>query len=533
MNELLWISPALLAGVVALRLGLPPMVGYLLCGFLLNTTGAYDHERLSSIGDLGVTLLLFTVGVKLDLRSLFRPAIWAGTTLHSLAIIVSVTALVTLIASTGLSLFSGIGLAQAVLIAFAMSFSSTVFAVKTLEDKGDYQSGYGKVAISVLVMQDIFAVIFLAGSKGAWPSIWALTLLALIPGRLVLVKLLEQAAKSRELLLIYGIALAYGSYFLFEEVQVKGDLGALLVGSLLASHPLGGKLSDRLTGLKDLLLVGFFLSIGLSGNTTVGSLVLALFFACLVVFKGGLFFFLFTRFKMRARTAALSSLLLSNYSEFGLIVGAVAVAKEWLSEEWLVTLALSLTISIVAGSPLLARAEQLFGKYRTVLRRYESDSLQCEERHPDFGPSQILVVGMGRLGSSVFEQLESQGYQPLGLDNDPQVVLRHQSAGRAVVQADATDTELWESTVTTSVEIAIVTFKRQNENLCIVSRAKAQNKNLELFAVAEHPDEVASLKAAGARSAWNLFSEAGVGLVAEVLNLRGELEPTKASPQAG
>ncbi len=73
MNDLLWISPALLAGIAAARLGLPPMVGYLLCGFALNLTGIYDHHRLTMIGNLGVTLLLFTVGLKLDLRSLFRP----------------------------------------------------------------------------------------------------------------------------------------------------------------------------------------------------------------------------------------------------------------------------------------------------------------------------------------------------------------------------------------------------------------------------------------------------------------------------
>jgi predicted Kef-type K+ transport protein len=82
MDDLLWIAPALIAGIAAARIGLPPMVGFLLCGFVLNLSGEYDHDRLTTIGNLGVTLLLFTIGLKLDLRSLLRPVIWAGTTLH-------------------------------------------------------------------------------------------------------------------------------------------------------------------------------------------------------------------------------------------------------------------------------------------------------------------------------------------------------------------------------------------------------------------------------------------------------------------
>ena len=87
MDDLLWIAPALIAGIAAARIGLPPMVGYLLCGFVLNLSGEYDHDRLTTIGNLGVTLLLFTIGLKLDLRSLLRPVIWAGTTVHTAVVI--------------------------------------------------------------------------------------------------------------------------------------------------------------------------------------------------------------------------------------------------------------------------------------------------------------------------------------------------------------------------------------------------------------------------------------------------------------
>ena len=84
-----------ISGIAAARFGLPPMVGYLLCGFVLNFSGVVDHDRLTVIGDLGVTLLLFTIGLKLDLRSLLRPVIWAGTTVHT-TIVVAVLALAVL-----------------------------------------------------------------------------------------------------------------------------------------------------------------------------------------------------------------------------------------------------------------------------------------------------------------------------------------------------------------------------------------------------------------------------------------------------
>jgi predicted Kef-type K+ transport protein len=110
-----------------------------------------------------------------------------------------------------------------------------VFAVKTLEDKGEYQSRCGQVAIGVLIMQDIFAVVFLAASTGKLPSAWALGLLLLIPMRYVLMHLLNRAGHSGELQVLYGLALALGGYALFDAVDVKGDLGALIIGAMLAS----------------------------------------------------------------------------------------------------------------------------------------------------------------------------------------------------------------------------------------------------------------------------------------------------------
>lgn len=520
MNDLFWISPALIAGLAASRLGLPPMVGYLLCGFALNLTGIYDHDRLTMIGNLGVTLLLFTVGLKLEPRYLLRPTVWAVTTMHSALVVTVLGLLLYLLSFAGLQAFMGLTLQKSALVAFALSFSSTVFAVKTLEDKGDYLSSYGQTAIGVLIMQDIFAVGFLAASTGMLPSVWALTLLILIPGRYLLKRLLDQAGHSGELQILYGLAMAYGSYALFSAVDVKGDLGALIAGILVASHPLAPQVSERLLGFKDLLLVGFFLSIGMSGEVTLTSALLSLFLALLVVCKTALFFILFTKFRMRARTAVLSSLTLANYSEFGLIVGAVSVSNGWLSEQWLVIIALALTLTVVLTAPLNARGNRFYERGRSLFEKYESKSPLSEDRPPDFAAAEIVVIGMGRLGTAVYDQLRALGHQAIGLESDPEVVLRHQSEGRNVVRGDANDKELWESTTNSKLKTGIVAFPRQQRNLCVVSRVRECNPNIDLFAVAVHQEEVSDLKRAGAKGAWNLYSEAGRNLARGVVSRR-------------
>jgi len=518
MDDLLWIGPALIAGIVAARFGLPPMVGYLLCGFVLNLSGAYDADRLTMIGNLGVTLLLFTIGLKLDLRTLLRPTIWAGTTLHTAIVIAVFGTLLYWMSLTGIQAFAGIDIGTAMLIGFALSFSSTVFAVKTLEDKGEYQSRYGQIAIGVLIMQDIFAVVFLAASTGKLPSIWALGLLALIPLRYVLMHLLHRARHSGELQILYGIALAFGGYALFDAVDVKGDLGALIIGAMLASHPLAGDVSKRLLGFKDLLLVGFFLSIGMSGDLTVSAILIALLLTLLVIFKVFLFFGLFTRFKMRARTATLSSLTLANYSEFGLIVGAIAVSNAWLSEDWLVTIALALTMTIIIAAPINMRAIRLYERLRPTARKFETRLLLPEDEPVNVGDARIAVIGMGHLGTGVYDRLAPDyGEILIGIDGDPDVIATHKASGRNVVLADVTDEEFWERTPATSLEVGILALGDHQENLAVANRVIERDRDNKIFAVASHEDEVVELIDAGAEAAWNMYSEAGAGLASEVI----------------
>jgi glutathione-regulated potassium-efflux system ancillary protein KefC len=118
---------------------------------------------------------------------------------------------------------------KALILAFALSFSSTVFAVKVLEEKGEMGSLYGTIAIGILIVQDLAAVLFLAFSLGKVPMLWSLLLFALIPLRGVIGRILDRAGHG-ELLLLFGITFALGGAQLFEALHIKGDLGALLLG---------------------------------------------------------------------------------------------------------------------------------------------------------------------------------------------------------------------------------------------------------------------------------------------------------------
>ena len=522
MDDLFWIGPALVSGLLAVRFGLPPLVGYLIAGFVLNALGFDDHVKLAAIGELGVTLLLFTIGLKLDVRSLLRPVIWAGTTLHMLAVITVFGTGLYWLSLTGLAIFADVDFRIALLIGFALSFSSTVFAVKVLEEKGEYSSKYGQLAIGVLIMQDIFAVLFLAVSAGKIPSPWAFALFALIPLRGVLLTLLNRTGHG-ELQILLGLALAFGGWALFDLVDVKGDLGALIMGALLAAHPAATEMSKKLLGFKDLLLVGFFLSIGMSGTISISALLVALGLAVLVVLKVILYFGLFTRFRLRAHTSLFASLTLANYSEFGLIVGAIAVANGWLSGDWLVIIALALTMTFIAAAPLNARSRELHEKIKAHITPFETAILLPEDAPIDSGDARIAIIGMGRVGTGAYDTLNKQyGDWLIGIDIDPDTVSRHTAAGRNVIHADATDDEFWARTGKGKVSVAMLALPALEQNLGVTRGIRSRHSVGHIFAVVQYPEDAAILKAAGVETTWSFYAEAGIGYAEEVIAYCGD-----------
>ncbi len=512
--EPIWILIAFLVGLAVRQVGLPPLVGFLCAGFVLSAMGVEETETLVYLADLGIYLLLFSIGLKLDLRGLAKPAVWGVASIHMLVFTVGVGLCVFGLTFTGLGLFASLDLWTSMLVAFALSFSSTVFAVKVLEGRAEMDSRHGQEAIGVLITQDLFAILFLTASMGKLPSPWALLLIGLPLLRLPLKMVFERVGHG-ELLVLYGLLLVLGSVYVFELVQMKPDLGALVAGLILGSHPKSGELSKALLSLKDLFLVAFFLSIGLQGVPTLEQVGIATALLGLLPLKAAMFFWLMTRFRLRARTATLSTLPLSNYSEFGLIVGAVGVASGWIEPAWLLVAAIAMSISFVFTAPLNAAAHGLFAKYMQPLQRFETDKRLPDDQHINFGqPVDAVVIAMGRIGAAAYDEVRQRfGDGVVGLDQDPETVRRHVDQGRQVICGDASDPDFYARfDAASSCRLVIIALQSTPETITIASLLRSQGFTGHIVAMAEFEDQVEQLQEAGVDSAHYLHDEMGIGL---------------------
>ncbi len=533
INHVLPLAVAFLLGMVARVVGLPPLIGFLVAGFVLGGLGMQNTEMLQSIADLGVTLLLFTIGLKLHVKDLIAPVVWLTASVHMLVITVLAMILIKGLAILGLGMISDLSVPSALLIGFALSFSSTVFAVKVFEARGEMGAVHGRVAIGLLIVQDIFAVVFIAASSAKIPSVWALLLFGLIPLRPLLLRVLEKVGHG-ELLVLMGWILPLGGAALFESVGVKADLGALVLGVVLAGHPKTNELAKSLLSFKDLFLIGFFLSIGLSANLSWATLGAATLLVALILpIKTALYFLLMTRQRMRARSATLASLGLSNFSEFGLIVGALGVSHGWLGKEWLAILAVGLSISFLFASPLNAMSKQLYARLRHPLHRFQTRTRLPGDEMIRAGKAQVIVFGMGRVGTGAYDHLHRQwGDVVLGIDINEDYVERHRKAGRHVAHGDATDADFWARAERTGqVKLALLAFSDHASNLAVARLLKEQGHELQLASVAHYPDHEQALRDAGVHAVFNFYASAGESFAEHVAETFGDLI-TEETPEA-
>ncbi|SMF55942.1 transporter, CPA2 family [Alteromonadaceae bacterium Bs31] len=517
-----WIAIAFLCGLALRVVGLPPLVGFLAAGFLLNALGAQFGEFLHAMADLGITLLLFTLGLKLKLRSFARPEVWGVATLHMSAITLMVAALLMLLSYSSLPLISGMDIETALLIGFAMSFSSTVFAVKILDELGATSSRHGRVAIGVLVVQDIVAVVFIAASMGKIPDVWALGLITLIPLRFLIYKVLDRVGHG-ELLILFGITLALVGADVFELVGIKADVGALVFGMLLAEHSKANELSRALLGLKELFLVGFFLSVGMTTLPGWNEVLVALLFIVFLPLKVGMYFGLFNLFQLKAITSWRTSLNLANYSEFGLIVGAIAASAGWLTNEWLAVFAVVMSVSFILSAPLVNIRDSLYQQWRPWLKRFERIELHPGPASPGFAGVKVVVAGMGRMGTAAYTAMETDyPGQLLGVEIEREEATRQRDTGRAVVRGDVTNPDFWAPELLHGLEWVLLTLPTQKANMEAALRLKELGYTRSIAATTKFPDEEDALKAIGVDHTFNIYTEAGLGFANELQTFVGK-----------
>lgn len=517
LGDVSWISAAFLLGFLARQINLPPLVGFLATGFLLNYLGITSGQTLQKLADLGITLLLFTVGLKLNLKSLIKPQVWGVTGLHTALTVAFLSAIIFSFASAGISIFADLNFQSSMLLAFAFSFSSTVFVAQSLEEKDEMKSLRGNIAIGILVMQDILAVVFLASSAGKYPSYWALLLLLLIPLRPLFHQILKKTGHG-ELLILYGLVLALGGAELFELAGIKGDLGALIMGVLISSHPKSNEMSKSMLGFKDLFLVGFFLSIGMSGHFSPQVFIIGLLLVPLVFIKSALFFALMTRFKLRARTSLLTTLSLSNFSEFGLIVAVMGVSSGWLDSQWLIVIAIALSTSFIIAAPLNNADDKIYSQFKKIWIRFQREERIDGDRILDTVDASIAIFGMGRVGTGAYRKMrEHHGQKVIGIDFNAERVKRHQAMGHNVLLGDPSDADFWEKIAEEHcIELVMLALPHIHANLSALKQLQNITFTGNIAATARFPDEVKLLRQAGATAVFNIYTEAGAGFAEHV-----------------
>jgi predicted Kef-type K+ transport protein len=520
-------------GLLAHYKGLPPLVGFLVGGFAINfvvTERGIIHEVIQVMADVGVMLLLFTIGLKLKVKSLLKPVIWGTTLIHMIFMVALFSACIFALGFFGLQYFANVDLESALMIGFALSFSSTVYVVKSLENSGEMSSIHGKTAIGILVIQDIIAVVFIAISSGKVPSLWVLILpLWLWVLQKLLSRLLDIVGHG-EMIYVFGFFTTFiAGAFSFYLFGLKPDLGALIMGMLLVNHSKVGELYDKIIEYKDFFLIAFFINVGLIGLPTVQTISMAFILLPLVILKGVFFSSLFTWFKLPKRSIYLASLSLSNFSEFGLIVGIVGFNLGLLSADWIVVMALLMSFSFLFASPIQKYSRKILKTMepfilRTGEFRFIKRDLDAEQVPLKIAEAQFVVVGMGSIGRPVYDQLQQKfPGKVIGFDFDGDKIIELDKLGFRVYGTDITYGEIWKYIEIESIEAIYLTISDFKVNLSVLDPIRSIEKgNFKVYALTQYSDQADSYLKNGVDFVFNYKERLGADFVANTLVFQGE-----------
>lgn len=524
ITDVLWVVIAFLAGALARAGRLPPLVGYLAAGMGLSLLGVEESAVVDRIGEIGVALLLFLVGLDLRWKSMKRPEVVGAGSTHILLFAAIGTA-------GGLAL--GLPWYGAVSIAISLCTSSLVLAAQALDANGDRRSLHGRVVIGIILIQHVAATAAVAGAGAATPSLWALALLGLPLLQPLLHRILNRVARG-ELFLLFGLALAAAGSILFAGVNLGPELGALAAGALLAGHDRTEELRETLTPVKNALIPAFFLSVGLVGLPDVEGLAVVAVLLLGLSVKAALFFGTLVGFRMKPRAAWMTTLPLTTYSGLTLIVGSAAVSAGALPESALTVLALATAGSYLLNAPIARRASDLWEWVRPLLEGLGGSGAQnagaSTQRLDD---TRYLVVGMGRTGTAAYDYLDDFLRCPVGLDDDPERVDLHEREGRRVLLGDPRDSAFWSNIDADGLDVVLLTTNELSIQLDSIRALRSAGYTGAINALTAHPEHRDVLHDAGANTVYLSVVRAGRALAAHGLRNQSDGVPSTVTLDVG
>lgn len=456
---LIFLFAAILGGIGQF-LKQPLIVMFIFLGILLGPSFldiVQSKENIHLLAEIGIAILLFIVGLKLDLR------------------LIQSTGKIALLTGLGQVLFTslfgyliglalGFGNLESFYIAVALTFSSTIIIVKLLSDKKEIDSLHGQIAIGFLIVQDLVVILVMIvlatiGREGDGSVIeeigktllYSLIFVAftVLMMRYLIPRVSHFLAKSAELLTLFAIAWAVSLAGIGELIGFSGEVGAFLAGVTLASSPFKDLVSGRLTSLRDFLLLFFFVNLGSELDfSLIGEQVPSAFIFSFFVLIGNPIIVLIIMGIMgyKKRTGFLAGLTVAQISEFSLIFAGLGLSVGHINEEILGLITLVGLITIALSTYLILYSHQIYQVISPALSIFERKKLNSNENQKASKQKEFhtVIIGLGRIGSEITRRIEDQKEKCtyFGVDFDPNVVKSYRERGKEVIYADIEDPEL-------------------------------------------------------------------------------------------
>ncbi|ANW02212.1 cation:proton antiporter family protein [Bradyrhizobium icense] len=461
-HEIAWLLLGAAAiGLLGAALRQPVIVSFIAVGIAAAAffdSSAETASQVRFLGELGVALLLFLVGLKLDWR-LVR-------TLGPVALATGLGQVVfTAGAGFPIGLALGLDWLTSLYVAVALTFSSTIIIVKLLSDKRELETLHGRIALGFLIVQDIVVVLAMvvlstigigsAQVESGPAKLFTIgaSLLGVMAALILFVRyladpLMARLARTPELLVIAAIGWAATAAAIGDMIGLGKELGGLAAGVSIGSTPYRDLVSARLTALRDFLLLFFFLSIGttLDLSTLGQDVTRAIVFSLFVLIGNPLIVLLIMAWMgYRARTGFLAGLTVAQISEFSLVFMAMGLSLGHVDQSAVGLVTLVGLVTIALSVYMITYSQQLYAWCRPLLRPFDFGSWReaVAENDEDKSTVDVIIFGLGRFGSQLLRRLEDAGYNVLGVDLDPETIRRFSRQGYQVRYGDVTEQEFW------------------------------------------------------------------------------------------
>ena len=468
-------------------------------------------EYIHLLAEIGIAILLFIVGLNLDLRiikSVGRIALMTGLGQ------VFFTSLIGYFIAIGLG-FSNL---HSFYIAVALTFSSTIIIIKLLSDKKEIDSLHGQIAIGFLIVQDIVVILMMIVLSALGQSsdvslaynivktllaggiLFATTLIAM---KWIIPSLSFFLAKSQEMLILFAIAWAVTLASAGELMGFSGEVGAFLAGVSLASSQFKEAISGRLISLRDFMLIFFFVNLGANLDLSIiGSQVApALLFSAFVLIGNPIIVLIIMGVMgYRKRTAFLAGLTVAQISEFSLIFAGLGLSIGHINDEILALITLVGLITIGLSTYLILYSHQIYNVIAPVLGVFEKKHPNNEIEMHSLATNQyeLIIFGLGRFGGRLAKLLQDHtNVRFLGVDFDPTVVNKFQKENSNIVYGDIEDPELLERIPFQNAKNVISTVSDMDHSMHLIKTLERTGYKGKIYLTAIHEKDYKTLNKIG------------------------------------